>query len=80
MWRTHPHNSNIVSCVVDISMLGLPVVDFINLHDEVRIDVFGRETFQKKNFTIFFFDEIWKVFLERNFSQRSYPWTDDGHG
>ena len=41
MAYTPDHNSNIVSCVVDISMIGLPVVDFINLHDEVRIDVFG---------------------------------------
>ena len=41
MVYTPDHNSNIVSCVVDISMIGLPVVDFINLHDEVRIDVFG---------------------------------------
>jgi hypothetical protein len=38
---TPDQNSIIVSCVVDISMLGLPVVDFINLHDEVRIYVFG---------------------------------------
>ena len=48
MAYTPDHNSNIVSCVVDISILGLPVVDFINHHDEVRIDIFGVKLLNKK--------------------------------